>query len=268
MSAKTRSIGQVSRVAPRTVTTHIVLLLALLAGVVLVATEAGPAAAASSPAASSHLRSHSGGLNVDPRMCRPEPPDYPGCTPRQVRPLLRAAFAGEYTGHAYGYRYYLMGQHRRGVIFAHLTQALNAKLARLYHAAVQRYEQAHRTVVVEPNGDRRVVVAYPRFRTWAAFRNQTTSFCTANNITIHFPTQYCWSITKLGEAGQAINSLLNDTKSIALSCDGYAIGGWATGAFSAWRMGTGVLAGGYYGAAGVEIGCQTTHLWNWVSGLW
>jgi hypothetical protein len=33
-------------------------------------------------------------------------------------------------------------------------------------------------------------------------------------------------------------------------------------------MGTGVLAGGYYGAVGVEIGCQTTNLWNWVSHIW
>src|SRR6187401_3300858 len=36
-------------------------------------------------------------LGVRPQMCRPEPPDYPGCSPAQVRPLLRAVFKKEYT---------------------------------------------------------------------------------------------------------------------------------------------------------------------------
>lgn len=206
--------------------------------------------------------------SAQPRMCRPEPPDYPGCNPQQVRPLLRIAFAKEYTGHAYHYRYYMMGQHHRGVIFAHLTPALNAKLARLYHAAVVRYALAHRSVVVGTDGQRHLVMVYPRFRTWAGFRDSTTAFCTGDNVTIRFPSQYCWSITELGEAGREVNSLLNKTKQIVLSCNGFAIGGWATGAYTGWRMGTGALAGGYYGAVGVEIGCQTTHLWNWVSDLW
>jgi hypothetical protein len=203
-----------------------------------------------------------------PLMCRPEPPDYPGCTPRQVRPLLRARFASEYTGHAYGYRYYRMGQHSRGVIFAHLPPALNAKLARLYRAAVERYKDAHRTVVVGDGGVRHVVVSYPRYRTWAGFRASSTAFCTPDNVTLHFPVRYCGAITKLGQAGAAINRLLNTTKRIAFSCDGFAIGGVASGAFRGWVMGTGALEGGYYGGAAVEIGCQTTHLWNWVTDLW
>ncbi len=201
-------------------------------------------------------------------ICRPEPPDYPGCSPAQVRPLLRARFATEYTGHAYGYRYYRMGQHPRGVIFAHLTAALNAKLARLYREAVQRFTAAHTSVIVDGAGVKHVVVEHPRYATWAAFSALTTSFCTGGNVTIHFPTEYCWAITKLGQAGAVINALLNRTTKILLSCDGYAIGGWATGSYAAWRMGTGLLAGGYYGAVGVEIGCQTTNLWNWASHLW
>ena len=87
-----------------------------------------------------------------PLLCRPEPPDYPGCSPEQVRPLLRARFAAEYTGHAPGYRFHRMGQHRRGVIFAHLTPALNAKLARLYRAAVVRYAAEHTSLVTDAEG--------------------------------------------------------------------------------------------------------------------
>jgi hypothetical protein len=201
-------------------------------------------------------------------MCRPEPPDYPGCTPAQVRPLLRARFASEYTGHASGYRYHRMGQHHRGVIFAHLRPALNTRLARLYHAAVARYSAAHAAVVVDGDGVEHVVASYPHYRTWAGFKGQTTALCNGKNVSIHFPTQYCWSITKIGQAGAVIRSLLYNTTKILFSCDGFAIGGWASGSFAAWKMGTGVLAGGYYGAASVEIGCQATNLWNWATNLW
>jgi hypothetical protein len=203
--------------------------LALL--VALLAMLAVPAAADASPyrlpvpTAGDHGRH---GSQVDPQICNPEPPDYPGCSAMQVRPLLRARFAAEYTGHAWGYRYHRMGQHPRGIIFEHLTAGLNSKLARLYHAAVTRYAAQHTSVVVDPEGGRHLVVAYPQYRTWAGFKARTTAFCNGTNLTIHFPTQYCWSVTKLGQAGAAIRSLLNSTKRIAFSCDGYAIGGWAS----------------------------------------
>jgi hypothetical protein len=218
--------------------------------------------------ATSSVATPRNGPASQPSICRPEPPDYPGCTPEQVRPLLQSLFGTEYTGHAYGYRYYRMGQHPRGLIFAHLLPALNAKLARLYRAAVARYEATHTSVTVDGEGVRHEVVSYPRYRTWVGFRDNTTAFCTANNVTIHFPTQYCWSITKLGQAGAAIDALLNKTLRIVFSCDGFAIGGLASGGFTGWRMGTGLLEGGYYGGAAVEIGCQTTHLWNCVTSLW
>jgi hypothetical protein len=201
-------------------------------------------------------------------ICDPRPPEYAGCSAEQVRPLLRDTFANEYRGHASGYRYHRMGQHRRGVIFAHLSRPLNAKLARLYSAAVRRYAQAHKVSRVDQHGVTHVTTEYPRYRTWAGFRAQATSFCNGTNITVHFPTQYCWSITKLGQAGRVIARLLNSTLRIAFACNGYAVGGFASGGFAAWKLGTGVLSGGFYGGVGVEIGCQTTHLWNWVTSLW
>jgi hypothetical protein len=205
------------------------------------------------------------GTGATPALCRPDPPDYPGCRPAQVRPLLRIRFAREYTGHAAGYRYHRMGQHRRGVIFDHLTPALNRKLGRLYRTAVRRAQRRHAAA----DGVRRGVAHHgPRYRTWGGFKANATSFCNGTNITVHFPTQYCWSITKLGQAGHAINRLLDRTTRILFSCNGYAIGGLATGTYAAWKMGTGLLSGGYYGAVGVEIGCQTTNLWNWATHLW
>ena len=65
-----------------------------------------------------------------------------------------------------------------------------------------------------------------------------------------------------------IGRLLDSTERIAFSCNGFAIGGFSSGAFAAWKLGTGILSGGYYGAVGVEIGCQTTNLWNWATHLW
>ncbi len=260
----------VHRTSPRAGLRRIVV--GWLAGVVvLLGLVAVPAAADAVPArqiASPASESRPPDWGVGPLICRPEPPDYPGCTAEQVRPLLRARFASEYTGHAAGYRYHRMGQHRRGLILAHLTPALNLKLARLYHTAVVRYAAHHTRVVRDAQGERQVVVSYPHFRTWAGFKGQTTAFCNGTNLTIHFPTQYCWSVTKLGQAGGVIRRLLDSTARIAFSCNGFAIGGVASGSFAAWKMGTGLLAGGYYGAVGVEIGCQTTNLWNWASHLW
>ena len=239
--------------------------LVVVAGVLAVpaAATAMPEPAVARPAGSGRTPT-----GAEPHICRPEPPEYPGCTPAQVRPLLRARFAAEYTGHARGYRFHRMGQHHRGVIFAHLSSALNAKLTRLYRAAVRRYAAGHTETITDAEGVQHRIVSYPRYRTWAGFRSHTTAMCNGNTLTIHFPTQYCWSITRLGELGRVINRLLSSTIKIVLSCNGFAIGGWASGSFAAWRLGTGVLAGGFYGAVGVEIGCQTTNLWNWASHLW
>ncbi len=243
----------------------------LAVSVICLGVVATPIEAQASPAAgptTTAVVSRSGPTAPAVAMCRPEPPDYPGCSPAQVRPLLRLRFAAEYTGHAWGYRYYRMGQHHRGVIFAHLPPAINAKLARLYHAAVVRYAAAHTSVVTTRDGVGRVVVSYPHFRTWGGFRANTTALCNGTLLTKHFPTQYCWALTKLGQAGAVVNGLLNRTRKIVFACNGFAIGGWASGSYAAWRMGTGVLAGGYYGGAAVEIGCQTTNLWNWATNLW
>lgn len=242
--------------------------LALLVGVVLIAV---PTTAWGSPPTSRAQRAPSTSSQLAsavPAICRPEPPDYPGCSPTQVRPLLRALFAAEYTGHESGYRYYRMGQHHRGVIFAHLPPALNAKLAKLYAEAVARFSKTHTTQVVDAAGIVHTVPATPAYPTWAGFRANATAMCNGDVVTSHFPTQYCWSITKVGQAGAVIRDLLNKTLRMFLSCDGYAVGGWATGSYAAWRLGTGILAGGYYGAVGVEIGCQTTNLWNWATNLW
>lgn len=240
--------------------------LVVMVGMVVVpaAAEAMPQEQIAAPTTSSHPV----GSGARPLICDPRPTEYPGCTASQVRPLLRSQFAREYTGHAPGYRYHRMGQHARGVIFAHLRPVLNARLAHLYAAAVRRYVAQHTSKVVDADGVTHTVVLYPRYRTWAGFRSHTTALCNGTNITVHFPVQYCWSITKLGQAGEVIRSLLYHTARIALSCNGYAIGGYASGTYAAWRMGTGLLMGGYYGAVGVEIGCQTTNLWNWVTHLW
>jgi hypothetical protein len=206
--------------------------------------------------------------DLAPAMCRPEPPDYPGCTPEQVRPLLLALFRTEYTGHAYGYRYYRMGQHPRGVIFAHLLPALNAHLARLYRQAVQRYVQEHTSVRVSPDGVRHVVVSYPRYRTWAEFRDSATSLCIVNDVVRRFPAKYCAALTLIGQLGAVVNRVFRDTVSIFLSCGGNALGGWSSGGFIAWRLGTGFLRGGFYGGVGAEMACQTKNLWDWASQHW
>lgn len=187
--------------------------------------------------------------------CRPEPPDYPGCTVKQVRPYQQVKLRAEFSGHASTYRFHRMGQHPHGVVWDHIGPQLARHVRALYHREVR--DLAAKGVTGLP--------------TWAQFAGNTSGMCTSNDITRRFPNDYCGAITALQRAAKDTRRLLWKATEFAFGCN-ETVGSfiWAGGATKLVEVRTfrGFLRGGYYGAMTGEIVCQGQTLWGWARDLW
>jgi hypothetical protein len=184
------------------------------------------------------------------RMCRADPPDYPGCSPAQARrheAATRRMTRRHYHAHRWG-----QSHHE----FRGLSGPANRKLRRLYHHAVQRYVIRHRRAGLAAHA------AYPRYRTWHAFK--THAACSGvfgwNSV---MPFGWC----RIGEAFSNWGGAARETKRLTLDCDGLVLGAAATGAAVAGWTGIAVAPGAMAGAGGAAVGCAVQHIydliWSW-----
>lgn len=216
------------------------------------------------PPAQQAASRHHAHLNT---ICHPWPPYYTGCTNEQVRPLLRARFRGEYTGHAANYRYYRMGQHAPGRAVANIKPALNKHIGTLYYRAAQRYAKTHHKTIVGRDGVTRVVPDRVMYPYWAGFKQHTISICTGGKMINEFPPGYCnlWKTKGHDRMGE----LLWGGVKVVLNCDGTVASVIAsTDAIAVMKLGLGKLKGGFAVAAGTEIGCQIGNLVDWAQEKW
>lgn len=203
-------------------------------------------------------------VGVDPRICNPVPPDYPGCTAAQARPDTQYQVRRQYTGHAAGYRFYNWGQHHRGEVFGlggGLTPGQNTHLRNLYYKAKAVWQRQHAFV----GKDGVTVLPQPMYPTWLGFRDNVSAGCTTR---WHMPNLFCQTTTEFDWFGEKTWDL---TK-LVFQCNGTLVGGLFAGQITAkagWlKLGVGTLKGGWYGIAAGEIGCQVSSLTDWMQHHW
>lgn len=206
--------------------------------------------------------------SVHSSVCRPEPPDYPGCSPQQVRPT-RAQYRSEFTAHASHYRYIGMGQHRVSVL-RNLPAKLNEKLQKVYLAAVRVYHRNHvqlrRSGQLQPD-----VPVWPKYRTWVGFKTHTTSACSPG-LAGTFPGTYCagwWHLSR----GNTLHILWSVTK-MYIGCTGVGVSAAAYGALRTHlkaELFTLAWKDGFYDTQVGTIGCLMYHVpvvHDWFVGAW
>ncbi len=182
-------------------------------------------------------------------MCRDEAPEYPGCTAAQAR--AREAHTRRMTRRHYGAARWGQSGHE----YAGLHRAGNRKLRRLYHRAVERFV-ARRTTAGEAVGD-----AYPRYRTWKAFKAHTS--CSGVFGWAVKPVGWCQLTAAFSHWRDAVEA----TKKLVLRCDGLVVGAVATGAAIAVWTGVAIGPAAAIAGGGAAIGCAVEtiydQLWSW-----
>ena len=179
------------------------------------------------------------------QMCSPYPPDYPGCSPKQLRALHAALFQKEFEATAYNPHYLRigMGQHHQPVI--HVATALDRHLEGVYDGAVRAYERNH-------HGDS------PKYTDWQDFKQHTRYICSGPTIEASTPAAYCagWSWF-----GNHVNDLLAEVHKVALGCGGtvatFGLGGLGSGlaAMELFDIGEGAWQAGKFGVSGGLTNC-------------
>ncbi len=182
-------------------------------------------------------------------MCRDEAPDYPGCTAAQAR--SQEAPTRRMTRRHYGAGRWGQSRHE----YAGLHRPGNHKLRRLYHRAVVRFV-AQRTRAGESVAD-----AYPRYRTWNAFKANTS--CSGVFSWPLKPLGWCQITSAFSHWRDAVEA----TKRLVLKCDGLVVGAMATGAAIAAWTGVAIGPAAAIAGGGAALGCAVEtiydQLWSW-----
>lgn len=202
------------------------------------------------PAASATLT----GGHVGPFICRPEPPDYPGCTREQVLPFEQAKFTNIMTGHETYYRYWEMGEKPSGHLLDTISPALDDHLAAIWWDAYLRAKDQ-----AAASG----VAFDPMFKSWAAFRNAASAGCPSAIIGLAMPWAWC-SASASGYTDADWRGALWDITRAELGC--------GAGAAISWRMAShpneellmaaGKLKNGYWEAVGLQTTCVAVYVFN------
>lgn len=190
--------------------------------------------------------------------CRPEPPDYPGCTRDQVLPYKRVEWRGMMTGHAAHYRYWRMGQRPRGELLSTISPKLDKHLARLWWAA---YSKA-KTEAAD-NGE----PFRPAFRSWAAFRANMSAGCPSTIVGLAMPWAWC-SAHASGYTDNDWRGALWAASKATIGCNGAVIS-WhmMTRPDEAIEMAAGRLRGGYWEPVMQTTACTAAVLFNKLFGF-
>ncbi len=182
-------------------------------------------------------------------MCRDEAPEYPGCSPAQSR--AREAHSRRATRKHYAATRWGQSHHE----YAGLHRAGNRKLRRLYHHAVVRFVARHH------RAGKFGADAYPRYRTWRAFKAHTS--CSGVFGWAVKPVGWC----QIGSVFSHWRDAVEATKSLILRCDGLVVGAAATGAAIAAWTGVAVGPAAVIAGGGAAVGCAVEtiydELWSW-----
>lgn len=134
----------------------------------------------------------------DPKMCNPDPPEYPGCTNEQINNWE----IGTLERTQQHYRENRWGQ--SGFTWANLSNAHDDKLRRLYGDAVERYQSRRHAQGVFGSK------ANPRYLTWNGFKAHTE--CVGGG-----PAAALWSF--MCRFGQAKDDVIDNVTRIAFTCE-------------------------------------------------
>ncbi len=186
---------------------------------------------------------------ADELMCRDEAPEYPGCTPAQAR--SHEARTRRMTRRHYGAARWGQSRHE----YAGLHRAADRKLRRLYHHAVERFVARHH------RAGKSGADAYPRYRTWRAFKAHTS--CSGVFGWAVKPVGWCQIRSAFSHWRDAVEA----TKSLILRCDGLVVGAAATGAAIAAWTGVAIGPAAVIAGGGAALGCAVEtiyeQVWSW-----
>lgn len=193
-------------------------------------------------------------------ICYDVPPDYPGCTPAQVRPRLNPAFHGRFTGRAGSYRYFLMGQPGHGHTWKYLTAAENRKAIRMYNAL------KNRTAMREGVSPQNALM----FDFWSGLRSHAVGTCFVGYMQFRYTDAYCSAFMHYGAGtpDHTLDKAFSTVTHFVSRCNGALIGGVTAGGVISFWTGPGVIEGGLLGGAGGEISCQATNVYSWAMSIW
>lgn len=185
---------------------------------------------------------------VHPNICNDRAPDYLGCTAAQVRTLSTAETRNEYSNRYYGSR-------GPGRIWGGLTNAQHDKIVRMYDAAVARIGKAQQGEAVTNN---------LMFQYFSGYAPNTVSACTVWAV-LGMPYRYCNTGTDPNDV-HSLGDFIDRSDHVVFACNGTMLGGVVAGVGTTWWTGAGTVGAGAVGALGGELACQTSNLYDAMTG--